>query len=484
VSGTPEAPAPSPKNEHISAAAALLDRQKAGAFPAPSVDQRIDRLSRCIAMLSGHADELCAAMSDDFGWRSRDVSMLADIVAAVGSLKHARSHVRGWMRPERRGVELPLAVLGARAEVRFQPKGVVGIIAPWNFPVFLCFAPLAGVLAAGNRAMVKPSELTPKTSDLLARLVRVNFDEEELAVVLGDAEVGAAFAALPFDHLVFTGGEHVARKVMAEAAKNVTPLTLELGGKSPAIVSRSADMVVAAARIMAGKTMNAGQVCLAPDYVLVPREKAEAFAEACRLAIARQYPKIRDNPDYSAIIDQRHFERLRGLVEDARSKGARVLELNPAREDFSQQPFRKMPPVLVMDVTEDMGLMQEEIFGPLLPIGTYEHIDEAIAFVAARPAPLALYYFGDDEPEMQRTLSLTRSGGVTVNDVIYHLAQNDLPFGGIGPSGMGRYQGRDGFLEFSNRRAVYRQVRSELIARLRAPYGEALRDMLRDRLKN
>lgn len=484
MNGIPDGPPGTPRSEKIAAVAALLIRQKAAAFPPASAELRIDRLSRCIKILSGHADELCRAMADDFGWRSRDVSMLADIVSAIGPLKHARSHVRAWMRPEKRGVELPLALLGARAEVRFEPKGAVGIIAPWNFPVFLCFAPLAGVLAAGNRAMLKPSELTPRTADLLARLVRVNFDEEELSVVLGGEEVGAAFAALPFDHLVFTGGEHVARSVMAEAAKNLTPVTLELGGKSPAIVSRSADLVVAAARIMAGKTMNAGQVCLAPDYAFAPREKADAFAEACRLAIATQYPRIKDNPDYSAIIDQRHFDRLVGLIDDARSKGARIVELDPAREDLSQQMFRKMAPTLVLDATEEMRVMQEEIFGPILPIRTYEHIDEAIDFVAARPAPLALYYFGDDEAELQQTLSRTRSGGVTVNDVIYHLAQNDLPFGGIGPSGMGRYQGRDGFLEFSNRRALYRQVRSELIARLRAPYSDALRDMLRARLKD
>lgn len=484
MSGTPDSPGQMVKTGEITAARALLDRQKAAAKGGCSAEERIGRLSRCIGILSGHAEELCAAMADDFGWRSKDASMLTDVVSAIGPLKHARSHVRAWMRPEKRGVELALSVLGAKAEVRFQPKGVVGVISPWNFPVFLCFAPLAGILAAGNRAMVKPSELTPRTSDLLARLIRVNFDQEELAVVLGGPDVGAAFAALPFDHLVFTGGEHVARKVMAAAAENLTPLTLELGGKSPVIVSRSADMAVAAARVMAGKTLNAGQVCLAPDYVLAPRDKVEAFVEAARVAVAAQYPKIKDNPDYSAIIDQRHLDGLLNMIEDARGKGARVIELNPGREDFSQQQYRKMPPTLVLDVTEDMALMQEEIFGPILPIRTYEHVGEAIDFVNARPPPLALYYFGEDAEEMERVLALTASGGVTINDVIYHLAQNDLPFGGVGRSGMGRYQGRDGFLEFSNRRAVYRQVRSELIARLRPPYGAVLRDMLRDRLKD
>lgn len=484
MSGTPGGPPPTTRPSRIIDTAALLERQKAAARRTSSAEERIDRLSRCIKLLSGHAEELCAAMAEDFGWRSKDSSMLTDIVSAIGPLKHARSHLRGWMRPEKRSVEFPLAMLGAKAEVRFQPKGAVGIIAPWNFPVFLCFAPLAGIFAAGNNAMIKPSELTPKTADLLARLIRVNFDEEELAVVLGGPDVGAAFAALPFDHLVFTGGEHVARKVMAAAAENLTPLTLELGGKAPVIVSRGADAVSAAARIMAGKTLNAGQVCLAPDYALIPRDKAEAFVEAARIAIATQYPKIRDNPDYSAIIDQRHFDRLMAAIEDAKNKGARILEINPGREDFTQQQYRKIPPTLALDVTEDMTLMQEEVFGPILPIRTYERIDEAIDFVNGRPAPLALYYFGAENAELERVLARTVSGAATINDVIYHLAQNDLPFGGIGRSGMGRYQGRDGFLEFSNRRAVYQQVRSELIARLRPPYGEPLRDMMRDRLKD
>ncbi len=464
--------------------ALLALQKKAASVRAETAEIRIGRMSRCIRLLSGHADELCQAMADDFGWRSRDASMLTDIVASISALKHARGHLRGWMRPERRAVEFPLSFLGAKAEVRFQPKGVVGLISPWNFPVFLCFAPLAGVLAAGNRAMIKPSELTPATADLLARLIRVNFDEEELAVVVGGRDTGAAFARLPFDHLVFTGGAHVAREIMAAAAENLTPLTLELGGKSPVILSRTADVAVAAARIMAGKTLNAGQVCLAPDYILAPQDKVESFVEAARTAVAAQFPRIKDNSDYSALISPHHVERLRGLLEDAKTKGARVIEINPAREDFSRQQYRKMPPTLVLDVTDDMAVMKEEIFGPILPIRAYEQIGEAVSFVNARPAPLALYYFGEDEAEAERVLHQTKSGGATINDVIYHLAQNNLPFGGAGASGMGRYQGREGFLEFSNQRAVYRQARSEVIARLRPPYGQALRDMMRSRLRD
>jgi coniferyl-aldehyde dehydrogenase len=462
-----------------------LSAQKAALAAAgpPSAEARIDRLSRAIALLTGHAGELCAALSADFGWRSPDSSLLTDVVASVAHLKHARAQVRGWMKPSKRKVEPPLNLLGAKAEVRFQPKGVVGVIAPWNFPVYLAFAPLAGVLAAGNSALLKFSELAPATADLLERLIRLNFDETELAVILGGAEVGAGFTKLPFDHLVFTGSARVGRAVMAAAAENLTPVTLELGGKSPAILGDSADLAIAATRIMAGKLLNAGQTCLAPDYVLAPRARIEPFVEAARAATARLYPSLKDNRDYTAIASAAQYERLHALIADAASKGARVIEINPRGEDFSTQEFRKLPPIFVLDPTEDMDVLREEIFGPVLPIVGYDRLEDAIAFVNARPHPLALYYFGQDEAECETVLARTNSGGVTINDVIYHIAQDDLPFGGAGASGMGRYHGVEGFLEFSHQRGVYRQARSELIARLRPPYGEPFRDFMRDRLK-
>jgi coniferyl-aldehyde dehydrogenase len=353
----------------------------------------------------------------------------------------------------------------------------------WNYPVNLLFGPLAGALAAGNRVMLKPSELTPATADLLERLVRLNFDEEELAVIPGGRDVGVAFSRLPFDHLVYTGSTAVGREVMAAAAEHLTPLTLELGGKCPAIISASADIAVAAARIMAGKLLNAGQTCLAPDYVLAPRDKMDVFVEAAKAAVATMFPRLRDNPDYTAIINTAHYDRLRGLIADASAKGATAVEINPRGEDFTTQQYRKLPPTLLLSPGAGARVLQEELFGPVLTVITCDTAEEAIAYVNARPRPLALYWFGQDDAECEHVLARTVSGGVTINDVIYHFGIDDLPFGGVGASGFGRYHGKEGFLEFSNARAVYRQVRSELIARLRPPYGERFREFIRDRMK-
>jgi coniferyl-aldehyde dehydrogenase len=463
----------------------ILARQKAAHVRegAPSAAVRTDRLSRCIALLVDHESELIEALNADFGARSSEASRLTDISGSIGPLKFARDNFARWMRPDKRKVEAPLNLLGAKAEVRFQPKGVVGVISPWNFPVNLTFAPLAGVIAAGNRAMVKPSELTPATSGALARLFDLYFDEEEIAVVTGGPDVGAAFAGLAFDHLVFTGGTSIAYHVMRAAAENLTPLTLELGGKSPVIVGKGADMGKTAARVMAGKTLNAGQICLAPDYLMVAAGERDAFVQAATGAVAKMFPTIKDNPDYTAIINQRHYDRIRGLVDDAKAKGAKVVEINPANEDFSQQEHRRIPPTLVLDATDDMKIMQDEIFGPVMPVKTVQSVDEAIGYVNAKPRPLGLYYFGDDEAELDKVLNGTTSGGVTVNDVIFHVAQEDLPFGGVGPAGMGAYHGRDGFYEFSHKKAVYKQIKSEVLAMMRPPYSEAFRKQVAGRVK-
>lgn len=465
---------------------ALLDLQKRvnTAKGPPSAAQRRDRLTRCVSLLLTHADDLTDAISSDFGSRSRDLTRLTDIAAAVAPLKDARASLDRWMRAESRSVSpKALGVLGAKAEVRYQPKGVVGVMTPWNFPIQLAFAPMAGAIAAGNSIMLKPSEYTPATSALLAQLIDLYFDEDEIAVVLGGAEIGAAFTRLAFDHLIFTGATNVGRHVMRAAAENLTPVTLELGGKSPVIVSKGADLGKAAARVMAGKTMNAGQVCLAPDYVMAPAENIAPFIEAAKAAVGKMYPTIKDNPDYTAIINQRHYDRLQGLIADAKAKGAEVIEINPGREDFSQQEHRKIPPTLILGVSDDMGVMQEEIFGPLLPVKAYGALDEAIATVNKGPRPLALYYFGDDQAESEALLARTHSGGVTINDVIMHVSQEDLPFGGVGASGMGAYHGKRGFLEFSHEKAVFRQTGSELIAMLRPPYGETFRKQVAARLK-
>ena len=447
---------------------------------APDAATRIDRLTRCIDLLVDHQNPLCEAMQADFGSRAPEASRLTDIAASISALKYARSKLKRWMRPER---VLPtpglLALFGAKARIEIQPKGVVGIMAPWNFPVFLVFAPLASVLAAGNRALIKPSELTPRTSALMQDLIARTFAPEEVAVVTGDAAIGQAFAALPFDHLIFTGGGQVGRQVMATAARSLTPVTLELGGKCPAILSRTADMGVAAARIMNGKTLNAGQICLAPDYVLAPAEAVEAFASEAARAASIYFPTIEPNPDYAAVIHDGHAARLRAHVEDARAKGARIVEVRPA-DETAPSGSRKLAPTLILGATDEMTVMQEEIFGPLLPVMAYDRTEDAIAYVNAHDHPLALYWFGTDRQERNVVLGRTRSGGVTVNDVIFHVAQERLPFGGVGPSGFGAYHGRDGFMAFSHRRAVFEQIASDIgpLKDLRPPFGPAIRRYL------
>lgn len=466
----------------------VLARQKAAqlAEGPPSAELRAARLDRCIDLLVDHADAIAEAINDDFGSRSKAVTGLTDVAASIGPLKHAKANLRKWMAPEKRKTTPAiLGLFGAKAQLQFQPKGVVGVISPWNFPVNLTFAPLAGILAAGNRAMIKPSEFTPKTSDLMKTMFAKAFSEDEIAVFTGGPEVGRAFSGLAFDHLIYTGGTAVARHVMRAAADNLVPLTLELGGKSPVIVSEGADIGLAAARIMAGKTLNAGQICLAPDYVLTPETKIGEFIEEARQSVTRMFPTLRDNPDYTAIIAQNHYERITGYIDDARAKGAQVVELNPAGEDFSQQPYRKIPPTLILNPTDDMAVMQEEIFGPVLPVKTYRKTQEAIDYVNSHERPLALYWFGTDEAEMDRVLTQTTSGGATVNDVIFHVAQEELPFGGVGPSGMGSYHGHDGFKEFSHRKSVYSQLKKDIgpLQRMRPPYGPAIAGYLKGAVK-
>ena len=468
--------------------AEVLRRQKAMHIRdgAPTAAQRIERIDRAIAVLIKHEAAIVKALTEDFGSRAEAVSGITDIGASLGPMKHAKAHLQAWMKTEKRKTTPAiLGFLGAKAEIRYQPKGTIGIISPWNFPVNLTYAPLAGVLAAGNRAMIKPSEYTPATSEVMAQMFAEAFDEEEIAVFPGGPDVGQAFSDLPFDHLVFTGATSIARHVMKAAAANLVPVTLELGGKSPVILGKSADYATSAARIMAGKTMNAGQICLAPDYVMAPADQVASFVKEATGAVTAMFPTIKDNPDYTAVIAERHYERIKGYVEDARAKGAQIVEINPAGEDFSQQEHRKIPPTLILNPTDEMKVMQEEIFGPVLPVLTYKSVDEAIAYVNAHDRPLGLYYFGDDAAEEAKVLTNTTSGGVTVNDVIFHVAMEDLPFGGVGPSGMGSYHGVDGFREFSHRKSVYRQIKKDLapMKALRPPYGAGVKAFLAGQLK-
>lgn len=465
---------------------AILAKQKAAHIRdgIPSAEQREAWIDKSIDLLVTHGEALSKAMAEDFGHRSLDQSNLTDIAGSIGALKFSRKHLRKWMRPEKRKVEFPLGLLGSKAQIQYQPKGVVGVISPWNFPVNLTFAPLANVFAAGNRAMIKPSEFTEKTSELMAELFAKYYSDEEVAVITGGPDVGAAFSKLPFDHLIFTGATSIAHHVMRAAADNLVPLTLELGGKSPVILGKSADLDKAAARIMAGKTLNAGQICLAPDYAFVPQDKTRDFVGAAQAAVGKMFADgLKDNDDYTSVVNQRHYERLNSYLDDAREKGAEVVEINPQNENFSQQPHHKMAPHIVINPTDDMKVMQDEIFGPILPIKSYSDTKEAVAYINDHPRPLGLYYFGDDASERDMVLNNTTSGGVTVNDVIFHVAQEDLPFGGVGPSGMGAYHGRDGFYEFSHKKAIYTQTGSELLAMMRPPYGDKFRKQVEGRIK-
>lgn len=467
---------------------AILDGQKAAHLRdgAPSAETRIDWLGRCVGLLIDHAADIQDALNTDFGNRSREATMLTDISGSIGPLKFAKDNVRKWMKGQKRKTTPAiLGLFGAKAEIQYQPKGVVGVISPWNFPVNLTFAPLAGILAAGNRAMIKPSEFTPETSALMKTMFAKAFSEEEIAVITGGPEVGQAFAGLPFDHMIFTGATSVARHVMRAAAENLVPLTLELGGKSPVIISQSADMATTAARVMNGKTLNAGQICLAPDYVLAPEGRVEEFVSEATSAVGRMFPTLKDNPDYTAVIAQRHYDRIKGYIDDARAKGADIREINPASEDFSQQEHRKIPPTLILNATDDMTVMQEEIFGPVLAVKTYRTAGEAVDYVNAHDRPLGLYWFGADEAEKAHVLNHTTSGGVTINDVVMHVAQEELPFGGVGPSGMGSYHGHDGFLEFSHKKAIYTQLKKDIgpLLQMRPPYGPGIRKFLAASLK-
>ncbi len=444
---------------------------------APDLELRKDRLDRVIAMVGKYDKHIVKAVNEDFGNRDPVMSATTEVASVIGPMEHAKKNLRKWMKTEKRKAAIAplgsaLSLLGAKAEVRYQPKGVVGAISPWNFPMNLALAPLAGILSAGNRVMHKPSELTPATSDLLKEMIEEYFDEAEMAVFVGDAEVGAAFSGLAFDHMIFTGGTSIAKHVMKAASENLVPLTLELGGKSPVIVGKNAKIKDTAQRVMQGKTMNAGQICLAPDYALVPEEKVEEFVKASVEVTSEMYPNMKDNDDFTSIINQRHFDRIQGYIEDAKEKGAEVVEINPSNEDFNQQPHHKIPPTIVLNPSDDMKIMQEEIFGPVLPVKTYKEVNEPVNYINSKDRPLGLYYFGEDNAEKEFVLENTTSGGVTVNDVISHIQMEDLPFGGVGPSGMGSYHGYDGFKEFSHAKAVYKQSKLNLmkLAGLVPPY--------------
>ena len=436
----------------------------------PTYNQRLDSLKRCIALLETHDEQIVETLNEDFKNRSHQEIMTSEVVQSIRNLNFTIKNLKKWMRPMRRTPSFMAGMLGSKAYVEPSPLGSVGIIAPWNFPVGMVFYPAASVLASGNRIMAKPSEFTPQTAQLIKDAVSKYFDESEFAVVLGGPEVGAEFTKLPFDHLLYTGSGRIAKKVLANTAENLVPTTLELGGKSPTIIGKDADMELAAKRIMFVKTMNAGQICLSPDYIFLPRGKEEAFLTAASKAFDEFYPD--DNKsEYTSMVNETHFERMQTYVSDATEKGAKVHSLG----NFDSAENNIMTTKILMDVNDGMKVMQDEIFGPLLPVMLYDDISEVINYVNSHDHPLGLYYFGNSNSEQQNVIKNTRSGGVTINDAMFHIMQSELPFGGVGASGYGYYHGREGFMNFSNMRSVYYQTNNDsAFAMLRPPKNKSL----------
>ena len=453
----------------------------------PSIELRIDRLNRLKSMLIENRYELTDALSSDFGSRSKNASLLSDVYTVLPEITNAIKNIKRWTKDEKRSSNKPFSLFGAKSYIRYEPLGTIGMISPWNFPVNLAFGPLASIFAAGNQVMHKPSELTPATAALMKELCDKAYDQDEFATFLGGPETGEAFSKLNFDHLLYTGSGNVGKHVMHAAAQNLVPVTLELGGKSPVVVGNSADIKATAKRVMFGKTMNAGQICLAPDYVMVHKDKKDEFISEAENAVADYYPDIKNNDDYTSIINERHFNRLNELIDDAREKGATINQINPSNEDFTQQEFFKIPPTIITNTSDDMRVMTEEIFGPVLPVVEFTEVKEALDSINSKDRPLGLYYFGTDKNEQSNVLNNTSSGGVTINNVVGHIQQQDLPFGGVGPSGMGRYHSQDGFKNFSNARAVFKDVPFFMdnlaFGMIRPPYKEGFENFIKKILK-
>lgn len=454
----------------------LFDTQRAAfmAAPMPQLAARRADLKRLKEVLIANRERFVVALSADFGGRAGPETM-AEILTVVHHINYCRRRLKRWMKPQRRGTSLLMAT--TKAMVYYQPLGVVGVIVPWNYSIALSAGPLVFALAAGNRVMIKMSESTPRAAELMRRVLSEAFEERQVAVVLGEAETAREFTRLPFDHLLFTGGSNIGRLVMREAAANLTPVTLELGGKSPTLISEDVPMDMAAERICFGKSLNAGQTCVAPDFVLCPAARIDEFVDAFGTALGRMYPGLVRNSDYSAVVNERHYRRIKSYLDDAREKGAEVIELNPG--GLSPEPgSRKLPLYLVKNPTQQMRVMQEEVFGPVLPIVPYNHLQEAIDYINARPRPLALNLFDFNKERRARILAETHAGGVCINDAVSQFIAEDLPFGGVGESGMGHYHGYEGFLTFSHQKAVFERPRFNTGKLLYAPHGGWLQRLL------
>ena len=454
-----------------------LQRSKFRAEGEVTYSTRIDRLKRLKALIVENKTEFAETTKREFGGaRSYEFSLFSEFASKVEGIDYAMKHLKEWMKPEKRKTNKPMNFLGGKSQVRHFPKGVVGIISPWNLPFGLTVAPLTSALAAGNRALLKPSEFVPETAALFAEIIPKYFPEDEVAVVTGGAEISQKFAELPFDHLLFTGSTNVGAKVMQSAAKNLVPVTLELGGKSPVIIGRSAKLDLAGTRLTFGKLLNGGQLCLSPDYVVVPNELEEQLIARVVQEAQAMYPNITENEDYAGVINERHFARLQSYIDDAVAKGAK-LTIVGADKTRASEDNRRMPLHILQNVNEDMLVMHEEIFGPILPMMTYSDIAEVPDMIEPRRNPLAMYYFGKDKREQEYLLSHVQSGGVCINDITLHYVQEDLPFGGIGASGMGAYHGPEGFRSMSHARAIYSQTMIDVLPIIgaRPPFGEKFR---------
>ncbi len=454
-----------------------LQRSKFRAEGEVTYSTRIDRLKRLKALIVENKTEFAETTKREFGGaRSYEFSLFSEFASKVEGIDYAMKHLKEWMKPEKRKTNKPMNFLGGKSQVRHFPKGVVGIISPWNLPFGLTVAPLTGALAAGNRAILKPSEFVPETAALFAEIIPKYFSEDEVAVVTGGADISQRFAELPFDHLLFTGSSNIGAKVMQSASKNLVPVTLELGGKSPVIIGRSAKLDLAGTRLTFGKLLNGGQLCLSPDYVVVPNELEEQLIARVVHEAQSMYPNIIENEDYAGVISERHFARLQNYIDDAVAKGAK-LTIVGANKTRASKNNRRMPLHILQNVNEDMLVMHEEIFGPILPVMTYSDVAEVPDMIEPRRNPLAMYYFGKDKREQEYLLSNVQSGGVCINDITLHYVQEDLPFGGVGASGMGAYHGPEGFRSLSHARAIYSQTMIDVLPIIgaRPPFGEKFR---------
>ncbi len=451
--------------------ALAAQKQAFSSAPYLSVEERIDDLEKLKTVILAHQEALVQALSQDFGCRSADDTKMGDLLPTIMGINYTLKHLKKWMKPSKRHVGILFQP--AKAYVMYQPLGVIGIITPWNYPLFLALGPLTTALAAGNRAMIKMSEFTPATNKVIKTMLASVFSDDKVAVIAGGPEVAAHFSSQAFDHLLFTGSSRVGKIVMAAAAKNLTPVTLELGGKSPTIIDETIALDDAVSRFILGKTLNAGQTCVAPDYILCPSHRIDELQQALAKRFNKMYPTIANNSDYGSIINDAQFQRLNQWLSDAQAKGASINTLgHESLQDCAS--VNKIPLTIVTQVNNDMLLMQDEIFGPILPIVSYNTIDDAITYINERPRPLALYLCSHDEGIQQLVLERTHAGGVCLNDAALQVAQDDMPFGGIGPSGMGHYHGHEGFLTFSKAKSVFKKGKINTASTAFPPYGKLI----------